>query len=287
MLGKYCFKMFVKILNHLIFLFKKKHVTFNPVFIIGCGRSGSTILGETLSKHPKIKYLNERRDLWHKAYPEFDIWSENHARPKMFADEHTVNKHKSAILKHLFLKEQVLGKAEVLLEKLPINNFRLNFLQKSFPEARYIYLSRNGLEVSKSIEKRIHQKNWFTGNKLKLLKQFSEQKEMGFDGNIKSEMQKGMWEWKLSMDESNLFFKKLRSKIFTHLSYQDFTENTESSLEQIFNFLSLTYSSDLITELSKGINRKNKKIHSTDDECLKKTGGEILTKTIKNNYSPF
>ena len=122
---------------------------------------------------------------------------------------------------------------------------------------------------------------------MELLKQFAKQKNIDFDRDVKSEMQKGMWEWKLSMDKSNLFFKQLNSEIFTHLSYQDFIENTESSLEQIFSFLNLAYSSSLITKLSKDINRKNKPIHSTDDETLKKIGGEILTKTINNTYSPF
>ena len=46
------------------FPFKKNKYTLVPVFIIGCGRSGTTILGKTLSNHPKIKYLNERRDLY-------------------------------------------------------------------------------------------------------------------------------------------------------------------------------------------------------------------------------
>ena len=65
--------------------------TFNPVFIIGCGRSGTTILGNTLSNHPKIKYLNERRDLWHKAYPEFNIWNKITQNPKLYADEKRCN----------------------------------------------------------------------------------------------------------------------------------------------------------------------------------------------------
>ena len=47
----------------------------------------------------------------------------------------------------------MLNSSKILLEKLPINSFRLRFLKESFPEARYIYLTRNGLEVSKSIEK--------------------------------------------------------------------------------------------------------------------------------------
>jgi hypothetical protein len=32
-----------------------------PVFIVGCGRSGTTILGEMLGRHPQLAYLNEPR----------------------------------------------------------------------------------------------------------------------------------------------------------------------------------------------------------------------------------
>ena len=193
MLGKYCFKMIKEFVKNILFNLKKNKTTFTPVFIIGCGRSGTTILGETLAQHPAIKYLNERRDLWHRAYPEFNIWGKDTKNAQLFTDKKNINPKKNTLLRKLFFREQILGNAKIVIEKLPINNFRLSFLQKSFPEARYIYLSRNGLEVSKSIEKRIHQKNWFKGKKLDLLKQFSKQKGMDFDRNIKSEIQKGMW----------------------------------------------------------------------------------------------
>ena len=65
--------MISEFLKNILFNLKKHQYSFNPVFIIGCGRSGTTILGKTLSSHPEIKYLNERRDLWHKSYPEFNI----------------------------------------------------------------------------------------------------------------------------------------------------------------------------------------------------------------------
>lgn len=310
--------MIKEIVKNILFRLKKNNSTFTPVFIIGCGRSGTTILGETLSLHPKIKYLNERRDLWHQSYPEFNIWDENILNPTLYANEKDYSEEKTSKLRNLFFREQVLENASILLEKLPINNFRLEFLKKSFPEAKYIYLSRNGLEVSKSIEKRIQKKNWFTGSKFKLLQQFSGLYEYcaecggaggflglgnhkieceecegtgsvdaGDDNTLESDEQKGMWEWKLSINESDLFFKNLSKDKYYHLSYQDFIEDTEDSLKQIYNFLNLNTTEEFLSILSKNISRKNKTITKTDDKLLLEMGGEILTQTINNNYSPF
>jgi hypothetical protein len=277
-------KEFVK---NILFNLKKNNVVFAPVFIIGCGRSGTTILGKTLSQHPEIKYLNERRDLWHQSYPEFNIWKKSINNPQLFANRRNIIPKKNSLIRKLFFREQVLGNAKIVVEKLPINNFRLDFLQASFPEAKFIYLTRNGLEVSSSIERRIQKKNWFTGNKLELLEQFSEQQNTECYLKTYSDFQKGMWEWRLSMEESNRFFKSLNPEKFTHLSYQDFIENTETSLLHIFNFLNLSFSEDFIKSISENIIRKNKHLITSEDKLSQKIGGEILTKTINNNYSPF
>ena len=91
-------------LKNILFYIKKSKQQFSPVFIIGCGRSGTTILGDTLSRHPKIKYLNERRDLWHKSYPEFDIWNKNIEDSKLYADEKDIIFKKHNLLYSFFLK---------------------------------------------------------------------------------------------------------------------------------------------------------------------------------------
>src|ERR1700759_3667355 len=136
----YHFKGLVDNWKQVPFLLKKKNYSFNPVFIIGCGRAGTTILGNSLSKHKSIRYLNERRDLWHRAYPELDIWSGKYKHPLLVATEKNVDSSKTKKLRRLFFREQVAANAEVLLEKLPINNFRLRFLNVCFPDAKYIYL---------------------------------------------------------------------------------------------------------------------------------------------------
>src|SRR5690242_16726648 len=82
-----------------------------PVFILGCGRSGTTIFGTTLSKHKSITYLNEPRHLWFAAYPETDIWTahaaKSHGKLAFTADD--ASQEKSDKLRRLFRFETVLN----------------------------------------------------------------------------------------------------------------------------------------------------------------------------------
>ena len=173
------------------------------------------------------------------------------------------------------------------MEKLPINNFRLKFLKKIFPNARYIYLSRNGLEVSKSIEKRIQKQNWFTGEKYDLLKKYTLDNNIVLKTKINSNQEKGMWEWKLSIEASNQFFKKENKDNYIHLSYQDFIKSPSESIKNIFDFLKLDYTENWIKEISKDIERKTSEIKTTEDKNLYLIGGDILNQSINNNYTPF
>jgi hypothetical protein len=275
-------KEFVK---NTIFHFQRNKYNFNPIFIIGCGRSGTTILGNTLSKHPEVKYLNERRDLWHKVYPQFNIWNQDTKNPQLFASNQDVDITKSYLLKKLFFREQVIGKSSVLLEKLPINNFRLDFLHSTFPNAKYIYLRRNGLEVSTSIEKRIKKRNWFTGKKETLLNKHAE--KINCKTEVETDFEKGMWEWKLSIDESNVFFKNLDNNKFIHLSYQDFIDNPSEELKNIFDFMNLHYSEKFLISISKDIKRKNPSISEIPNDNSGQIGGDILKQSINNTYIPF
>ena len=269
--------------KNILFCLKKNQYTFSPVFIIGCGRSGTTILGNTLSKHDKIKYLNERRDLWHKAYPEFNIWQVE-TDAVLFANEKKINPKKNDLLKNLLFQQQVLSNKKLLLEKLPINNFRLQFLDSSFKNAKYIYLTRNGLEVSHSINKKIEKNNWFTGKKYLLMNDFA--KKQGYSFNPKTNLEKSMLEWRLSMEQSHQFFKEINDKKYVHLSYEDLITDSEIVIKKILDFLQLSYSSDFCRIITKNINRRNDPIKKTDNNSLIEIGGNFLMTTINNTYNP-
>ncbi|WP_417875632.1 sulfotransferase family protein [Winogradskyella sediminis] len=270
-----------KIINHYKFITLKKGKTLQPVFLIGCGRSGTTILGKTIGKHPSITYLNERRDLWHQAYPEFNIWSDKTIAPKLIATHTDVIPKHTKRLQLLFFKEQVINKGAILLEKLPINNFRLKFINSAFPNAKYIYLHRNGIEVAKSIEKKADSGSWFGKNRVKwnLINQLAAPLEI--DTSSLSNYEKGLLEWRYSLEYSETFFKHLSKDKYYSLSYQSFLENPKIEIENIFSFLNLEHSEELTNNLTEGIQRKSKKRQTVTERDMA-LAGPYLQQSIEN-----
>ena len=232
------------------------------------------------------KYLNERRDLWHSAYPEFNIWEKE--KSKLYAGKNDINNQKNKKLHLLLFTEQVIGKSTILLEKLPINSFRLEFLINSFPDAKFIYIHRNGLEVSSSISKKITKLNWFgkKSRKWDMLLDLAKRKNERITNNISSNLQKGMLEWRMSMEESHKFFKSLEKNKFIHISYEDLVSQPQKSIKKMFEFLKIPYSTNLIEKCAGNIKRQSSCINKTKDKSLLTIGGEFLTNTINNTYSP-
>ena len=269
-----------------IFRKAKEKTPFQPIFLIGCGRSGTTILGNLLGTHRSIKFLNERRDLWHSAYPEFDIWSGKIQSPILIAGKAEVDPSKSLKLINEFHKEQIKGRSLILLEKLPINSFRLEFIDLVFPQAKYIYLQRNGLEVAQSIEKISKQGRWYGSNNSKwgLIKETMN--EFGIPDQKYSHFQQGLIEWRLSMEFSESFFSKLTEEKFYRLSYESLVNEPSRELANIFTFLKLNFEQKKLDKYSKTVQRKSRKLSFSDFHDLGSLGGKHLIRSIENTLTP-
>ncbi len=255
----------------------------SPIFIIGCGRSGTTILGESLSKHRRITYLNEPRHLWCSAFPETDIWtSKAHSRNgKLFLTEADFDFRKGKKLSRLFRFETIIKRRPVFIEKLPINNFRLNFIQQIFPDARFIHIYRNGLEVARSIGKASEKGKWFGANFYKWNRLVNYARNSDDTKHLPelctTYYDKGLLEWRLSTEAAVVFLKRLQKATFIEINYDEFVKDPIGTISKLLEFIGVNPDPNVEAFVSGTVTRKSKKLDlkiiSEKDQLI---GGSLL-----------
>jgi hypothetical protein len=123
-----------------------------PIFLIGNHRSGTTITQKLIGLHPDIVTWYEPRTLWRYADP---------ARRHDESDESDATEKVIRYIRGRFLKYQSRHGDRQIMENTPSNVLRVPFVYKIFPEATYLYITRNPLSCISSIEFKWHQtKTW-------------------------------------------------------------------------------------------------------------------------------
>jgi hypothetical protein len=122
----------------------------NLALVMGCARSGTSILGELIAAHPEVRYKHEAHAIWDKAG-----LGENESH--RLTQAHATLEVKRLIRKK-FAEEQ--GQAALFAEKCPRSVLRVPFIRAVFPEARLIHLVRDGRDVACSMLPGIGGKEW-------------------------------------------------------------------------------------------------------------------------------
>jgi hypothetical protein len=142
-----------------------------PIFIIGCNRSGTTLLFRNLSEHPDLWSLYvEAQPTFHARFPVDEELGERVTGPADPADAAAIREDlfRQAHNKEAFLDRAALGRIPSklvqrplnrlykpdsirLIEKTPANSLRIPFLVEAFPEARFIFVVRRGEAVVSSL----------------------------------------------------------------------------------------------------------------------------------------
>jgi hypothetical protein len=109
----------------------------DPVFVVGCSRSGTTITYETLGAAPAfLKFGWEIPQFWDGLYgPLNNGWQSEAAGAEQANPE-----HRDAALRYFY---QRLG-AGWVLDKTCINVMRIPYLHALFPEAKFVFIQRDG-----------------------------------------------------------------------------------------------------------------------------------------------
>lgn len=125
-----------------------------PVFIVGSPRSGTTILGTILGCQGEVLFLNEARPMWYRAVPEIDEsrfhWANGEVWGRILLTERDYSESAKQSLEWDFGKLLRLSRKGRLIEKFPLNLFRVRWLQAMWPDARFVQIMRDPFSTTAS-----------------------------------------------------------------------------------------------------------------------------------------
>lgn len=118
--------------------------TPDPIFIVGCSRSGTTVTFETIRQSRQlISFPYEIPQFWHSLCGPWDKQWESECAT---ADDANPS-HRDKAFAHFYAR---LGKGQVL-DKSCINILRIPYLHALFPNATFIYIHRDGRDNVSSL----------------------------------------------------------------------------------------------------------------------------------------
>ncbi|MER9654719.1 sulfotransferase [Mesorhizobium sp. M0152] len=125
-----------------------------PIFLIGNYRSGTTIAQKLIGLHPDIVTWYEPKTLWLYADParRHDEFAETDATEKV-----------ARYIRGRFLEYQSRNGGRQIMENTPANVLRVPFVHEIFPEAIFLYITRNPFSYISSMELKWQRAKSFKG----------------------------------------------------------------------------------------------------------------------------
>lgn len=266
---------FVKLFFKLILILPGNKKLYKPIFIIGLGRSGTTILGKVMGTHKQLGFLNEPKIIWNKIYPFEDIigsYSKESATYRL--DSNVVDEKQIRNANKLYRAYTNIAGVKRIVDKYPELVFRTSYVRKIFPDARFVFIMRNGWDTINSINnwsKRLGSSegemthDWWGKNdrKWKLLVTQVASESPFFKSNWKellnmnSHTDRAALEWLLTMQEALILQAKREDILF--LKYESLVDDQKNTLMEIESFCSLEKDETMYKYGSKVLRKVNKK----------------------------
>jgi hypothetical protein len=264
-----------------------------PIFIVGCHRSGTTVLYEALAKHPELAYLTNASALLPRlpilcnamatAFDMDKVEQERFLRDGIAftpitpsegirvwelhapdggdycLDEHYSNPKMEQYLIHTIKKHLKYFNKTRFINKNPDNSVRIRYLNKLFPDAKFINIIRDGRAVCSSLLKvREIAENFFgpehrhakSGVKVKTWAQIEETWKSDPIQSI------GLL-WKEVVESIERDRVAIAPERYMELRYEDFVAEPFDYLKKMVHFCELSWDSQAeggILEASKVLN---------------------------------
>lgn len=232
---------------------------YQPVILIGAGRSGTKVIRDVIGTHPDIGTIP------------FDvnyIWRIGQNKDHDALTPSDLDTKKKNIIISQFNK--LSPKKPVLLEKTVSNCLRIPFVRAVFPDAKFIFLSRDGRDVVESVMRQWGETREFSYFLAKL-KTFPIRHAFGYlleyminwvrfkftdkgndnyiwgvkypgyqsDLKTKSILEVCAHQWQTCITESSAAIDKMDDSTKCTISYERFVNTPDLELNKIANFLGI------------------------------------------------
>jgi hypothetical protein len=215
---------------------------YRMLFVVGCGRSGTTIFSHCLGQHRDVAELNEPLHIWFGTSVKTDIISPfaELVGGRCRLDRHDVDDKVKARYRAM-IDYHVQGNASIVCDKLPLNTFRVDYIAELCPMAKFILLHRSPRAVASSIEQCMKRDGIWWGPydcKWRAISRYAE-KHPDLRHIVPSAIDdyyRGLVEWrvgqKLALDD----LAKLDPAQCMHVHYEDFIADPRCIAKDCFEF---------------------------------------------------
>jgi hypothetical protein len=223
-------------------------------FLVGCGRSGSTVIGKILGILPQICYFKEPYHVWAAIDPISDVLNLFHTVDGvLILNKQHCTPEAARRFNELLLSPAQRRGARVMLEKTPMNAMRLGYLEALRPGSKYIHLLRDGTDVARSIEFLSNDDSYRIAGKPTLNRWWgcddSKWKALARDGaqagyfsdelaGVNNFLSRGAYEWLVTLEEMNRWRKPLGDRLL-EITYNFAATEPGAALKRIGEFLGI------------------------------------------------
>lgn len=281
-------------------------ITFRPVVIIGAGRSGTNILRDTLVQFPDYATwpCDEINYIWRHG---------NMRHPTDELSPDTAGEPVQRFVRKAFASLARQTGVSNVVEKTCANSLRVGFVDRILPEARYIFIVRDGRDVVASAMKRwaapldlpylLRKARYVPPSDLpyygarylsnRIYRLFSGEKRLAFWGPRFRGMEEMLGtrplveicaaQWRRCVERSEEDLSRIDGQRVHRVQYEYFVQNPQSEVERMANFLGVTLTAQqavgLIQDVSvTSIGKWRKDLAATDLEKIEDSIRPLLYK---------
>jgi len=264
---------------------KRNEDIITPIFIVGTGRSGTTILGKILGIHDQILFLNEPKAIWSYAFENEDVIGTYRDKPgRLILNSDDYKEKTREIINSFYAHLLSLTNTNVIIDKYPELIFRIPWVKAICPSAKFIFVYRDPYETINSISKwsqrhgkisgdnmedwwGLHNRKWDILVEETIIPNHNYTDIKNKLDKFKSDnLTKAAVEWIVTMDYG---YKQLSNfnNIFL-IDYEDLVFDSEKKLRALLNFIKVPKDNNVINYARSVLTKKKYRLETNMDETL-------------------